>query len=59
MLTFPDRTKLQNTEITPKVTLTSGVHNALFQVLEKATVNQVLTKTPNIYGNQKALSENL
>lgn len=59
MLTFPDRTNLQNTEITPKVTLTSGVHNALVQVLEKATVNHVLTKTPTIYGNQKALSENL
>jgi hypothetical protein len=59
MLTFPDRTNLQNIEITIKVTLTGCVNNALVQVLEKATVNQVLTKTPNIYGNQKALSEEL
>jgi len=59
MLTFPDRTYLQNIEITIKVTLTGCVNNALVQVLEKATVNQVLTKTPNIYGNQKALREDL
>jgi len=59
MLTFPDRTNLQNTEITPRITLTVGVNNALVQVLEKATVNKVLTKTPTIYGNQKALSEDL
>jgi hypothetical protein len=48
MLTFPDRTELLNTEITPKVALTGGVNNALVQVLEKATVKQVLTKTPTI-----------
>ena len=39
--------------------LTDGANNPLVQFHETATVNQVLIKTTNIYGNQGALSEKL